>query len=174
MTHAATAPAEHWYALWTRSHSERLVHDQLAARGFELFFPTVKSWSRRRGTKTVINLPMFPGYLFLRHAMDRQAHGDIRQARGLVRILGEAWDRLTPVPDSDIGGLQRLLQADAAVRPWPFLADGQRVRVARGPMTGVEGVLVRTQPGKGRLVISVGLLKQSVSVVVDCMDVTAL
>jgi len=174
LTSAEQPTPAHWYALWTRSHSERLVHDQLSARGFQLFLPTVTSWSRRRGARTRVTLPMFPGYLFLRHAMDRDAHGEVRKARGLVRVLGETTDRLTPVPDVDISALQCALAGSAAVSPYPFLPVGQRVRVTHGPMTGVEGVLVRTLPGKGHLVLSVSLLRQSVSVVVDCMDVAVL
>lgn len=163
---------ERWYALWTRSHFEGLVHDQLAARGFRLFLPTMSVWSRRRGQRHLLNLPMFPGYLFLRHAMDKTAHVDIRKARGLVRILGERWDRLEPVPDAQIDALQRVLAADTPVMPHTFLRVGQQVRVTRGPLVDVTGILVRTDAGKGRLVMSVDLLQQSVSVVVNSTDVT--
>jgi transcription antitermination factor NusG len=162
---------EQWYALWTRSHAERLVHDQLAARGFRLFLPTVNAWSRRGGARHLVSLPMFPGYLFLRHTMDKPAHVEVRKARGLVRVLGIGWDRLTPVPDAQIDAIQSILGANLPVMPHAFLRVGQRVRVARGPLTDLEGILVRTQPDKGLLVISVDLLRQSVAVVVDCTDV---
>jgi transcription antitermination factor NusG len=91
-----------------------------------------------------------------------------------VRILGDGWDRLAPVPTKEIDVLQNLLSTDRAVVPYPFLRVGQRVKVVRGPMIGVEGLLVQTQPDKGRLVISVSLLQQSVAVNVDCADVSAL
>ncbi|MBI3494272.1 MAG: hypothetical protein HY047_21195 [Acidobacteria bacterium] len=172
MDSPVTLNSEHWYALWTRSHAERLVHDQLAARGFRLFLPTVNVWSRRGGAQHLVSMPMFPGYLFLRHAMDKTSHVEVRKARGLVRVLGEGWDRLAPVPDAQIAAIQNILASDLAVISHTFLRVGQRVRVTRGPLINVEGFLVRTQPEKGLLVISVDLLQRSVAVVIDCTDVT--
>jgi transcription antitermination factor NusG len=166
------AAQQHWYALWTRSHSERLVHDQLAAQGFDVFLPTFDVWSRRGGSRHVVSMPMFPGYLFLRHAMDKTSHVKVRQARGLVRVLGEGWDRLAVLPDLEIQAIRSLLAARLSVMAHPFLRLGQRVRVVRGPLADVEGILVRTQPEKDLLVLSVDLLRQSVAVVVDAVDVT--
>src|SRR5258707_14871756 len=88
-----------WHALWAHSHCERLVRDQLAAKGFEVFFPEVAIWKLRNDQRCTGSVPLFPGYLFVRHAMDKESHVEIRKARGLVRILGERWDRLAVVPD---------------------------------------------------------------------------
>ena len=88
-----------WFALWTNSHCEQLVCDQLAAKGFETFLPTVGEWSRRGGVRRVIPRPMFPGYLFVRHAIEKRSYVEIMKARGLVRILGERWDRLSAIGD---------------------------------------------------------------------------
>ena len=168
-----TLPAqEHWYAVWTRSHAERLVHDQLAAKGFDVFLPMLHVWSRRGGERHAINVPMFPGYLFLRHAMDKSSYAQVLQARGLVRLLGESWDRLTTLPDGEIHSIKSVLSAQLAVMAHPFLRLGQRVRVTRGPLADVEGILVRTQPDKDLLVLSVETLRQSIAVVVEAVDVT--
>ena len=111
---------------------------------------------------------MFPGYVFLHHAIDKRAHVAILKTRGLVRILGERWDRLTPVADSEIDGIRRLVKADAPMMPYPYLREGQQVRIIDGALTGVEGILVHVKPNKGLLVLSVDLLHQSVAVEVDC------
>ena len=76
-----------WFVLWTHSHCEQLVHDQLIGNGFSVFLPTIKTWSRRKGTRRVVEVPMFPGYLFLRHAIDKRSYVEILKARGIVRIL---------------------------------------------------------------------------------------
>ena len=55
--------------------------------------------------------------------------------------------------------------------PFPYLREGQHVRITRGPLAGVEGLLVHVKPNKGLLVLSVDLLHQSVAVEVDCTDV---
>jgi transcription antitermination factor NusG len=85
-----------------------------------------------------------------------------------VRILGERWDRLAAVADSDIDALQRVLHTELTIMPHPYLREGQRVRITRGPLAGVEGILLRGRPQRGVLVLSVDLLRQSVAVEVDC------
>jgi transcription termination/antitermination protein NusG len=169
----ASLGSRSWYALWTRSHCEQLVHDQLAAKGFDLFLPEVDVWSTRAGVRRLISAPMFPGYLFVRHAMDKGSYIELVKARGLVRVLGEQWDRLHVVPDAEIEALQRVLGARVPVLPHPFLQEGQRVRITRGPLADVEGILVQSKPNKGLLVLSVTLLRRSVALAIDCTQVVA-
>jgi transcriptional antiterminator NusG len=163
----------HWYALYTRSHCEQLVCDQLAAKGFHLFLPRIDVWSQRAGKRHLVSMPMFPGYLFLRHAMDKVSYIAVRKARGLVRILGERWDKLSMVPDAEIVAIQRVLSVPIPIMPHPYLREGQRVRITRGPLRGIEGILVQSKPAKGLLILSVELLQRSVAVEVDCSVVTA-
>jgi transcriptional antiterminator NusG len=168
-------PAEaRWFAVWVRSHFEQLVQDQLSARGFRIFLPTIKTWSRRGGKRHVISVPMFPGYLFVHHAMDKHGYVRVLQARGVVRILGERWDRLVPVDDAEIATVQQLVTTDVNVLPHPYLREGHRVRIVDGPLSGVEGVLLQMKPGKGLLVVSVELLQRSVAVEVDCTRVVSI
>jgi transcriptional antiterminator NusG len=160
-----------WFVLWTHSHSERLVHDQLTARGFETFLPTLTTWSRRKGAQSAIETPMFPGYVFIRHAIDKTSYIDIVKTRGLVRILGERWDRLTAVADIEIDAVRVVAASGIPAFPHPYLREGQCVRITDGPLSGVEGLLVATKPQKGLLVVSVELLQRSVAVEVDCTRV---
>ena len=157
-----------WRVLWTHSNCEQLVHDQLAPKGFDLFLPTVEAWTRRGGVRHLVRIPMFGGYLFLRHAMDKASYLEVYKARGLVRILGERWDRLAAVPDSEIEAIQKLIHSGHTVLPYPYLRQGQRVRITKGPFADVEGILVRVNPKKGLLVVSVDLLQRSVAVHLDC------
>jgi transcription termination/antitermination protein NusG len=169
---AALGPrAAYWFALWTHSHCEQLVHDQLVAKGFHAFLPMLSTWSRRTGGRRLIPRPMFPSYLFVRHAIDKSSYLEVAKTRGLVRILGPRWDRLTQVPDAEIEALQRLLTTDLPVLSHPYLHEGQRVLITHGPLEGVEGILVRSRPNRGLLVLSVNILHQSVAVEVDCTTV---
>jgi transcriptional antiterminator NusG len=111
---------------------------------------------------------MFPGYLFLHHGMDKASYIEVRKARGLVSVLGDAWDRLAVVPDGEINAIQTVLQARVPVWPHTYLREGQRVRVTHGPLADVEGTLVRQKLNKGLLVLSVELVKRSLAVEVDC------
>ena len=154
--------------LWTRSNCEQVVHDQLATHGFALFLPTVQSWCRRGGVRRLARLPLFSGYVFLRHAIDKASYLEVCKARGLVRMLGERWDRLAVVPDSEIEAIRKISSSGVPVLPHPYLREGQRVRVTRGPLADVEGIVVRSSPKKGLLVVSVELLQRSVAVHLDC------
>ena len=163
----------HWHALYTRNHCEQLVLDQLEAKGFCLFLPRIDVWSQRSGRRHLISVPMFPGYLFLRHAIDKISYIDVRKARGLVRVLGESWDQLSIIPDAEIEAIQSVLNTSLPTMPHPYLREGQRVRITRGPLRGIEGVLVHSKPMKGLLILSIDLLQRSVAVEVDCSVVTA-
>ena len=162
-----------WHVLWTHSNCEQLVHDQLVKKGFELFLPTIEAWSRRSGIRRLCRVPMFGGYVFLRHAMDKASYIEVRKTRGLVRLLGERWDQLEVVPDHSIEAIQNLLRTRVPILPYPYLREGQRVRITSGPLSDVEGILIRSHPNKGLLVISIDLLRRSIAVHVDCTLVAA-
>jgi transcription antitermination factor NusG len=168
----SAAAARKWYALWTKSHCEQFVCDQLATKGFHAFLPKIEAWSRRSGVRHRIPVPMFPGYLFLHHAMDLNSYIEVLKTRELVRVLGDGHDRLRDrlavVPDAEIDAIQKVVQAHLSALPYPYLREGQRVRITEGPLAGVEGILVHTKPNKGLLVLSIELFQRSVAVEVDC------
>lgn len=104
--------------------------------------------------------------------MDKSNYVEVCKARGLVRILGERWDRLAVVPGREVESIRRVVQADLPKMSHPYLREGQRVRILHGPLADVEGILVKTEPKKGLLVLSVDLLRRSVAVQVGCTLVT--
>jgi transcription antitermination factor NusG len=110
---------------------------------------------------------MFSSYLFLHEVLDKYSYIEVCKARGLVRILGERWDRLSIVPEAEIDAIQRVLCTNLPVVPHPYLREGMRVRITHGPLNGVEGILVQSKPNKGLLVLSVDLLRRSIAVEVD-------
>jgi transcriptional antiterminator NusG len=166
--HPLGAAPGNWYALWTQSHCEQLVHDQLTTKGFHLFLPKIEVWSRRNEVRHHIRMPMFPGYLFVHHEMDHASYVEVRKARGVVCILGDGWNRLAAVPDDEIEAIQKVVNADLPAFPYRYLREGQRVRITGGPLAGVEGIMVQTKPDKGLLVLSINLFQRSVAVEVDC------
>jgi transcription antitermination factor NusG len=166
-------PAAPWHVVWTSSHCEQLVCDQLSARGFHPFLPRVATWSRRAGRRHQVQVPVFPGYVFLNDALDRAAHVEARKARGVVRVLGDGWERPAVVPPAEMDALRRLVDAGVPALPHPYLSEGRRVRITGGPLAGVEGVVLRTRPEKGMLVLSVHMLQRSVAAEVDWSYVEA-
>lgn len=174
--------AESWYAIWTRSHCERLVEQQLTARGFSPFLPEVatlrqgagqgaRNTAGRAARNNAKAAPMFPGYLFVRDAMTKERYVEMLGVRGIVRVLEDGWTRLTPVPESDIDAIRHIVESGVAVFPHPLLRHGDRVHVVDGPLSGIEGIFVTDSQQKGRLVVTIDLLGRSVALEVSGEDV---
>jgi transcription termination/antitermination protein NusG len=157
-----------WYALWTRSRHEQIVRTQLQLKEIESFLPTVTKWSRWKDRKKKIDWPLFPGYCFARfNAVDRLP---VLKCTGVVSIVGFEGGVPAPIPEDEIHALQRLMQSELAYDPCPFIREGMLVEVVHGPLKGVTGRLLRKNE-KARLVLSVDIIAQAVSVEVDAADV---
>jgi len=167
-TAGARAP---WHVAWTHSHCEQLVFDQLQGRGFHPFLPSMGAWSTRAGRRRLISVPMFPGYVFLNDTLDKSAHVEARKVRGVAGILGDGWDRPAYVPDEEMQAIQQVVDSRLPTLPHPYLTEGRTVRIAAGPLAGLEGILVKARPARGLLVLSVNLLQRSVVVEVDWTQV---
>lgn len=157
----------HWYAIWTRSRHEQVVRQQLEQKGIEAFLPTVTRWSRWKDRKKQVVWPLFPGYCFARFALDQKvAVLSIQGAQKIISVNGV----LAPIPDEEIAGIRQLVESDLQYDPCPLIQEGDKVEVTHGPLKGVVGRLER-KGSKARLVLSVDLIGQGVSVEVDAADV---
>ena len=159
-----------WYAIWTRSRHEKYVRDQLASLGVEPLLPLVKRLSQWKDRKKQIEAPLFPGYCFARFAWEDSR--TVLKASGVVRVIGGS-GRPEPIPDHEIEAIQKLIGTDLPYDAYPYLREGMRVRFVRGPLEGVEGILVHKDKRR-RVVISAHLIQQSAAVEVDLADVVPL
>jgi transcription termination/antitermination protein NusG len=163
-----------WYGIYTKSQHEWKVADYLQGLPVEPFLPSVKSWSRRRDRRKIIQRPLFPGYLFIHCAMDKYLYIDVLNIPGVVRILGHGWPMLHTVPKEQIESIQVVLKKDIPISYFPYLTEGSRVRVIDGPLTGAEGFILRTNSKKSKLIISVDILNRSVEIEIDSWTVEAI
>ena len=158
-----------WYAVHTRSNFEKRVVTELAAKRVETYLPVFQQVHQWKDRKKLIEAPVFRGYIFARFADGSRPRLDILRTAGTVRILGPG-ERIEPVPDVEIESIRRLLKANVNCFAHPFLREGAWVRVKRGALKELEGLLVRVK-SETRLVLSVTLLSQSVATEVDISDV---
>jgi transcription antitermination factor NusG len=156
-----------WWALYTRHQHEKAVAEMLAAKGFEVFLPLYDSQRRWKDRRKMISMPLFPCYLFVRARTSRRSQ--VVTTPGVHMILCNGEDAAA-IPEAEIQAIRRTLEGRFRIEPHPFLKCGQRVRVKRGSLEGVEGVLVRKK-NLCRLVLSVNMLAQSVGVEIDASDV---
>lgn len=164
---AALAEGSHWWALYTRHQHEKQVAGALQRKGIEVFLPLYDSFRRWKDRRKVLALPLFPCYVFVRGL--RECRLGILSTPGVHAILTRG-EKAAEIPEEEIQAIRRSLDARYAVEPHPYLSCGDRVRVTRGALEGIEGVLVRKK-NLFRLVLSVEMLAQSVAVEIDGTDV---
>jgi transcription antitermination factor NusG len=158
-----------WYAVYTRSNFEKRVAAELTAKHIENYLPVVQQLHQWKDRRKMVEVPVFPGYVFSRFRDSSQTRLQVLRTAGAVRILGQA-DQIEPIPDYEIESIRRLLKANVPCFAHPFLREGAWVRVKRGPLKDLEGLLVRLK-SKTRLVLSISLLSQSVATEIDIVDV---
>ena len=162
-----------WYAVYAQVRHESKVYTRLTAKSFECLFPQMERWSRRRDRRKKIQVPIFPGYLFVRTILDNHEQVKILQTPGVVRLVRNK-DGPLPVPDNQINSLITLMGNAPALTSHPYLREGMRVRIANGPLYGCEGILVRKRNEKARLVVAIDIIQQAVSVELSEEDVEPL
>jgi transcription termination/antitermination protein NusG len=168
MTEAAHG--QRWYAVHVRHQHERQAERLLKFQGWNTLAPMYRSQRRWSDRTKDIELPLFPGYVFCQFsAGDRIRVEDTPGVLQIVKFHGE----LAPVEEHEVAAIQALMASSVRLTPWPFLKIGDRVRVERGPLRGLEGTLLRSAEGT-RLIVSVQLLQRSVAAEVDPDAVTPL
>ncbi len=157
----------HWWALYTRHQHEKVVAQILTSKGFEVFLPLYESIRRWKDRSKALSLPLFPCYVFVRGGLSRRSL--VVTTPGVHTILYNG-ERIAMIPNEEIDSIRRAVDGHLRVEPHPFLRCGERVRVTRGSLEGVEGVLLRKK-SLYRLILSVDMLAQSVAVEIDASDV---
>jgi transcription antitermination factor NusG len=160
---AALNEAEQWFAIYVRSHFERAVEECLKGKGYQSFSPFYKTIRKRSGRTKILDLPLFPGYVFCCFNPHRRL--PILTTPGIVNIVGSG-KIPEPINVSEIRSIQRVAESGQSVQPWPFLQQGQKIRIEAGPLSGTEGTLLRVK-NQLRLVVSVTLLHRSIAVEID-------
>ena len=153
-----------WYALYTRSRHEKITDRELQKRGLETFLP-VRKLKRRWSDRTqIIEEPLFHSYVFVR--MPPEERFSVLNTFGAVSLVHFGVKTPAVIPEKDIETLRRFVQEEITIDPFPYIKEGQRVYIRSGPFKGVEGFVVRKNQ-QCRLVISLDMLMQSVSVEID-------
>jgi len=159
-----------WYAAYICANHEKRVAAELGAREVEHFLPLYSSVRRWKDRRVNLDLPLFPGYVFVRLALGDRLR--VVQIPSVVRLVGFG-GLPTALPDTEMEILRSGLSERLRAEPHPFLTVGRRVRITAGPFAGLEGIL-RRKKANLRVVVSLELIQRSVAVDVDAADVRAL
>ena len=160
-------PSVQWYAVSVRPRHEKLVTRHLEHQGLNHFLPVYRSVRRWKDRRKELDMALFPGYVFVNlNLRDRLR---VLRAPGAVQFV-TFQGQPAVIPDSEIRALESSLSAGLRLQPHPYLHQGARVRLKRGPLVGAEGIMIRRKE-RFRLVLSIDLIMRSVVFEVDEADV---
>ena len=166
----AVLPAEYfqprWYAVQTCANHEKRVFQQLGQRTVEAYLPQYESMRRWKDRRVRLELPLFPGYVFVHLALRDRLR--VLQTPSVVRLVGFG-GQPAALADQEIDALRQGLTHEMRIEPHPYLKVGQRVRVKTGPLQGLQGILVRKK-NVSRFVISLDLIMRSVAAEIDVAE----
>jgi transcriptional antiterminator NusG len=157
----------HWYALRTYQRHEKRVCEYLQSRSIQCFLPLyMQAYRWKNGCKGRVELPLFPGYLFVE--IDSSRRGHVLEPPGAISLVGSTRE-LWPIPDSAIQILRDSLHLRKC-EPHPYLVAGVRVRIISGPLASMTGILVRKNSDL-RVVVTLDQVMQGVAVEVDASEI---
>jgi transcription antitermination factor NusG len=154
---------QRWFALQVRTRWESSTAVLLSGKGYQTLLPTYQTKKRWKGRSRVVTAPLFSGYVFCH--FDAQKRLPILVTPGVIAVVGRGRLPL-PVDDNEIASIQSALAAGLRPEPWPYLEQGQRIRIESDVLNGLEGILINFK-GKDRIVVSVTLLRRSVALEID-------
>ena len=169
MNQTDTLPLK-WYAIHVRSRHEFQIFDRLKLKGIEAFLPTVEKLRKWKDRKKLVTFPLFPGYLFVRITDEARNMLEVLRIKGVVNMICTLPGEPSSIPDEQITMLKKLVENSKDLDPYPYLTEGQNVRIIKGPMAGIEGILIE-KLDKHFLVLSVDVLQQGVALTINAADV---
>ena len=155
-----------WYAAYTYARHEKRVAEHLQRIGVESYvalYTATRQWNQRRAQ---VELPLFPGYVFVRIPLAERVR--VLSAPGVAYLVG-AGGQPVPLADNEIEPLRSCLSQKLSAEPVAYLSVGSRVRVVTGPLSGLEGVIIRRH-GDTRFVVSIDLIMRAIAIDVEGLD----
>jgi len=152
-----------WYAIYTRSRYEKKVSMELEERGLEHFLPLVPQLRYWKDRKKIVNMPIFPGYVFVNINISEKIR--VLRANGVVRFI-EFNGSPSPIPDAQIEDVRQLLKYPDRVETASYFNCGDPVEITAGPFSGIRGKIIHSR-GKQRLLVGIEIIHQAISVEID-------
>lgn len=154
----------HWFAVRTRSRSEKKVAELLGRNGLEAYCPLRKEERRWADRIKRVPMPLFPGYVFSRVALEGMT--ELLRTPGVVNVVREH-GRPAPVREEELESVRRfeagINETGALPEPADYLEPGDEIVVASGPFKGLRGVLLERR-GRLRVAVKIDALRAAMAV----------
>jgi transcription termination/antitermination protein NusG len=162
-----------WFGLFVRSKHEFVVEKELLRKNIETFLPTVQKFRQWTDRKKLITFPLFPGYLFVHMNPCPEEFSKVLKTPGSVKLLSSGNGNPTSVPTEEIHSLKIILENTGHFDIYPYLKEGSRIRIKKGPLKGIEGILTMKE-NQYLCIINIEILGRSIGVKIYADDLEAL
>lgn len=153
-----------WFVLRTRSRQEKILAADLRSNRISYFLPILRTERMYANYRVTVELPLFPGYLFLRGTLEDAYRAErTRRVAKIIQVTNQA--KL----DTELASLAQALSVDAKLDPNPYLNGGVRVVVKSGPLRGLQG-LIEDRARRHRIILQIEALGQAVSLEVEAAN----
>jgi transcription antitermination factor NusG len=150
-----------WHLLYVKSRQEKQLSDDLSAMGIANYLPVTRQVRYYGKRKIALELPVFPGYVFLLGSLDDAYLADrTKRVVSIIRVADQ--DRM----EWELENIRAALSCNAELAPHPFLKEGMRVEVRSGPLRGLQGV-IESRARADRLILQIEMLARAVSLEID-------
>ena len=158
----ASGPQEHrWVVLHTKARQEKAVARHLEASGLTYDLPLVQRVTLTRGRKHRSEVPLFSGYVFLKG--EKQDAYDAVATKRVCNII-EVKDQ--DALEHELTRIHDAIRSGLPIEEFPRIAVGTRCRVMKGPLQGVEGVVIE-EARRTCLVLHVEILGRGAAVEIE-------
>jgi transcriptional antiterminator RfaH len=147
-----------WYAIYTKPRAEDMARDHLERKDIHVYLPKIRECHYSSKNKETKIKPLFPNYLFAQMAYPDDYYAVI-WAKGVKRIVGNGGEPV-PLDDSVVDFLKKQTAENGLVRPSQPFKVGNTVRVKKGPLAGLTGIVDGSIDEKGRIKVLMDFLKE--------------
>jgi transcription antitermination factor NusG len=158
-----------WYAVHVKTNFEKVAATILQGKNLDVYLPTYKRPRRWSDRIKDVECPLFPSYVFCR--FDANDRLPVLTTTGVLSVVG-AGRTPASISDEELTAVRMIVQSGLVASPWPFLRVGQNVVIRKGPLAGIEGILLG-QRNNYRIVVSISLLQRSIAAEIDADLVSA-
>ena len=149
-----------WFVLHTKSRQEKALAQELGAMGVAHYLPLVRRLRMHGPRKAAVDLPLFPGYVFLRGQQEQAYLADrTKRVARVIRVVDQA------LLDWELRNLHVAMNVDVDYDTFSEFKRGVRVEVRAGPLRGLQGIVEERK--RDRLFVQVQMLGRGVSLEID-------
>src|SRR5271154_2566170 len=122
-----------WYAVQTAPRHEKKVAQELRRKEIDAFLPLFSERHQWRDRDRIVEVPLFPQYVFVRIRPDSNSRITVLRTAGVAAFVGSKGVG-TVIPETQISAVRSVLQSRLDTSPCSYLEVGKRVRIYGGSL----------------------------------------